>query len=229
MAVTAAVPREASTEFLLDVYQALDGMHAARGWHWWPDVDPFEVVVGAILVQNTSWTNVERALAHLREAEALSPEAMARLSEAELEELVHPSGQYRQKARKLRAFLDLAGRHGGIERLMALDPATLRSELLATWGIGPETADAILVYGALHPVFVVDAYTARLFGRLGLGPAATSYDAWQRFFDERLPADRDLRARYHALIVMHCKHLCLKRAPRCGDCALRPRCGFAPS
>lgn len=220
----------ATTRDLLAILGELDALHAWRGWHWWPDADPFEVITGSILVQNTAWTNVERALDRLREARALSPSAMAALPEAVLEELVRPSGQYRQKARKLRAFLVLAERHGGLEALLALPAATLREELLATWGIGPETADAIAVYAAHKPAFVIDAYTMRLFARLGVGPVASrDYATWQAFFVANLPEDRDLWARYHALIVMHCKHLCRKRSPKCGECTLAARCLFARS
>ncbi len=213
---------------MLEIYRKLDGMHAWRGWHWWPDGEPFEVIVGAILVQNTSWTNVERALEKLRQAGALTVDAMASLSEEALEELVRPSGQYRTKAKKLRAFLALVDEYGGLEKLLALDAPVLRARLLATWGIGPETADAIVLYAAKQPAFVIDAYTQRLMSRLGLGPASTTdYATWQRFFTERLEPDRDLWARYHALIVLHCKHLCRKRAPKCGECTLAARCEYA--
>lgn len=219
-----SVPREA----LLSVYEALETMHAWRGWHWWPDADPFEVCVGAILVQNTQWANVESALDRLRAAQALIPQAMSALPVAALEDLVRPSGQYRQKARKLQTFLALVEQHGGLERLLALPADALRDVLLATWGIGPETADCILLYAAGYPRFIVDAYLIRLYTRLGLGPTgSTSYEAWQRFFESALPVDRDLWARYRALIVLHCKHLCLKRRPRCGECLLAPRCPAA--
>jgi endonuclease-3 related protein len=218
----------APDERLLDVYRALDEMHTWRGWHWWPDVEPFEVVVGAILVQNTSWTNVERALARLGAAEALDPAVMSGLDDGELEELVRPSGQYRQKAKKLRAFLELVRRHGSIGRLLALPPEDLRAELLATWGIGKETADCVLLYAALQPRFIVDAYLIRLYSRLDIGPVESSdYDTWQAFFESTLPIDRDFWAKYRALIVLHCKHLCRKRAPKCGECLLAPGCGFA--
>lgn len=220
-------------EKLIDVYRALEAMHAWRGWHWWPDADPFEVAVGSILVQNTMWTNVERAIERLKSAGALTPEAMGALSQEALEELVRPSGQYRQKALKLRAFLALAARHGGFDALMGLDPVELRAALLGCWGIGPETADAIVVYAARNPALVIDAYTMRLFGRLDLGPVASrDYHEWQRWMLDALegaapPGEwRDLLARYHALIVMHCKHLCLKNRPKCGDCALLDRCAF---
>jgi endonuclease-3 related protein len=218
----------AAREALLAVNDSLETMHAWRGWHWWPDADPFEVCVGAILVQNTQWTNVERALERLRAADALSPAAMAALPLPALEELVRPSGQYRQKARKLQAFLACVEEHGGLERLLALPADALRAVLLGTWGIGRETADCILLYAAGYPRFIVDAYLIRLYTRLGLGPVGSaSYEAWQRFFESELPEDRELWARYRALIVLHCKHLCLKRRPRCGDCLLAPRCPAA--
>lgn len=209
---------------LLAVFEELRRMHEWRGWHWWPGADPFEVVVGCILVQNTMWTNVERALERLRAADALNPLAMAALSPAALEELVRPSGQYRQKAIKLRRFLGLVGEAGSFEALLALPGPELRARLRDTWGIGDETADAIVLYAAHQPAFVIDAYTQRVFGRLGLGPGTTRYGEWQRYFVERLREDRDLWARYHALIVLHAKHLCLKRAPRCAECALADRC-----
>lgn len=231
--MTATEPPRATdhpvTRELLDIYETLDALHAWRGWHWWPDADPFEVIVGAILVQNTSWTNVERALDRLRAANVLHPAAMSALSQEALEEVIRPSGQYRQKAKKLRAFLELVESHGSLENLLALEPPVLRAELLATWGIGPETADAIIVYAQRKPAFVIDAYTIRLYERLGLGPGGRSYDEWQRYFVSHLPEDRELWARYHALIVLHNKHLCLKTRPRCDECTLRSRCTFPQS
>ncbi|MGK2966770.1 MAG: endonuclease III domain-containing protein [Tepidiformaceae bacterium] len=201
-------------------------MHAWRGWHWWPDAEPFEVIVGGILVQNTAWTNVERALDRLRAADALEPGRMAALTDNELEELVRPSGQHRQKAKKLRAMLELVMAAGSLRALLETPGPELRARLLATWGIGEETADAIVLYASHQPSFVVDAYTQRIFGRLGLGPGSGRYGDWQRYFVERLEEDRDLWARFHALIVLHAKHLCRKRAPLCGQCSLAPRCGF---
>ena len=223
-----------STGPVIEVYYALDEMHAWRGWHWWPDADPFEVCVGCILVQNTMWSNVERAIERLKGADALTPASMSSLSHEQLEELVRPSGQYRQKALKLRAFLDLAGAHGGFERLMATEAAALRPILLGCFGIGPETADAMICYAARQPAFAADAYSMRLFSRLGLGPIESrDYHTWQRWVFEALDGTkpdgwgpRDLIARYHALIVMHCKHLCLKNRPKCGECLLRARCTY---
>jgi len=217
---------------LLDVYRALDQMHAWRGWHWWPDADPFEVIVGAILVQNTAWTNVERALGNLRAVGSLDPGVMAHLDPEELEVLVRPSGQYRQKARKLRAFLQAVKEAGSLEGLLGRPPADLRARLLGTWGIGEETADCIVLYAARRPSFVIDAYTQRLFSRLGIGPAGSSYGQWKDYFEAALaepdPARRrELWARYHALVVMHCKHVCRKRTPLCAQCALAAGCPAA--
>ncbi|MGE3075412.1 MAG: endonuclease III domain-containing protein [Dehalococcoidia bacterium] len=219
---------------LVEVYHALDEMHSWRGWHWWPDADPFEVCVGCILVQNTMWTNVERAIARLKSANALTPDSMDALPHGELEELVRPSGQYRQKALKLRAFLDLCREHGGFQALMDTDAESLRPILLGCFGIGPETADAMICYAARQPAFAADAYSMRLFSRLGLGPVQSrDYHTWQRWviggLDGAEPDGsglRDLLARYHALIVMQCKHLCLKNRPKCGECNLTSRCEF---
>lgn len=214
---------------LLAVYRDLDAMHGARHWHWWPDADPFEVIVGAILVQNTMWSNVERALDLLRAADVLTPDVMSGLSIEQLEELVRPSGQFRQKAKKLVAFLALVKEHGSLEQLLALEPVVLRARLLATWGIGPETADCILLYAARHPSFIVDAYLIRLFTRLGIGPThTTNYDTWQAFVESALPVDRELWARFRAEIVLHCKFLCTKNRPKCHDCLLFERCPGSP-
>ncbi|MDE2670083.1 MAG: hypothetical protein OXI51_10560 [Chloroflexota bacterium] len=203
-------------------------MHGAEHWHWTAETDPFEVAVGAILVQHTNWTNAERAIDRLRDAGVLDPVRLEELPDEAIEELVRPSGQYRTKARKLRAFLDLVARHGSPEALLALPSDVLRAELLATWGIGEETADAIALYAAGRPAVVVDAYTRRLFSRLGLGPPPDdSYAAWQAYLAAELPGDAPALARFHALAVLHAKRLCLARRPRCGGCDLAPRCTFA--
>lgn len=219
---------------VVDTYHALERMHEWRGWHWWPDADPFEVCVGCILVQNTMWSNVERAIERLVAANALTPAAMGALSQEALEELIRPSGQYRQKALKLRAFLALCGSHGGFDALMAIPADQLRPILLGTFGIGPETADAMICYAARQPAFAADAYSMRLFSRLGLGPIESrDYHVWQRWVLAALEgaapddwSERDLLARYHALIVMHCKHTCVKNRPKCGECELLARCPF---
>jgi endonuclease-3 related protein len=206
-------------------------MHLARGWHWDANTDAFEIAVGSILVQNTAWTNVERALDRLRAADVLEPAKLGALPVEELEDLIRPSGQYRQKAKKLQALLALAESQGGFDALMALDTTVLRSALLATWGIGPETADAIVLYSAKRATFVIDAYTQRVFGRLGLGPGSIAYGAWQCWFEEALPNDdpraSELYGRFHALIVLHAKHLCRKLQPRCAACVFAARCPAA--
>jgi len=211
-----------------DVFAALEAMHGSRRWHWDDTTAPFEVAVGCILVQNTAWTNAERAIDALRAAGALAPDSLAALGDDDIEALVRPSGQYRQKARKLRAFLDLCARVGGFDALLAMPMLELRACLLATWGIGPETADAVVLYCSRQPAFVIDAYTQRLFVRLALGPASSRYADWQAFFTTVLPPDAQLYARWHALIVQHAKYICRKSAPRCGECVLahaaRSRC-----
>jgi len=221
-----------------DVAAALEAMHGWREWHWWPDADPFEVCVGAILVQNTMWANVERALDRLRAADVLAPAVMVALSVEELEGLIRPSGQFRQKQLKLRAFLALVDAHGSMDALMAVPAEELRGRLLGTFGIGPETADCIILYAAHQPAFIVDAYLIRLFTRLGMGPvSSTNYDVWQRWVLAQLAADarfshaltqRDTWARFRAEIVMHCKFLCRKRAPGCHECGLLSRCPGSP-
>ncbi len=193
----------ASEARVRDVYERLAERYGPRGW--WPADSPFEVIVGAILTQRTAWTNVEKALANLKQAGALSPAAMRALSVDELAELIRPSGFYRSKARKLLAFLAMLAERfeGDLERLLAAPSAELRASLLATHGIGAETADAILVYAARQPFFVVDAYTRRTFSRLGVRPDGDTYSAWQGLFEESLPRDAAVYGEYHALIVEH--------------------------
>jgi endonuclease-3 related protein len=214
-----------SAERLMAIFHGLDRMHGWRQWHWDPDSDPFEVAVGAILVQNTQWTNAEAATERLKAAGALNVPAMSSIETEALAELIRPSGQFRQKAKKLRAFLDLIEAHGSFPALLALPADDLRAKLVATWGIGEETADAIIAYAAHQPAFVIDAYTRRLFARLGVGPVeSTAYTTWQRFFTSTLPVDGELWGRFHSLIVLHCKYLCRKSAPVCGECALSGSC-----
>ena len=219
------------------VYQALNAMHGDEHWHWWPPPSAFEIVAGCILVQNTTWVSVEKSLGRLRAAGALDPAGMAALSDAELEECIRPSGVFRVKARKLRTFLALLYDQfdGDTERLVALPAADLRATLLATWGIGRETADAIALYAGQKPVWIVDAYLLRLFGRLGLGPGAAdpapsaqharTYATWRAWFEGRLLLDVDHYARFRALVVIHCKKLCRVK-PKCGDCLLLARCPY---
>jgi endonuclease-3 related protein len=173
----------------LDVYRRLLAVYGPQGW--WPfgsaqdrpgNGDPFEVVVGAILTQNTAWANVERALARLRTAGVLSVDGIRGIDEAALAELIRPSGYFNGKARKLKAFVAMVDAEfgGDLATLLALPLAALRPQLLATHGIGPETADAIALYAAGRPAFVVDAYTRRIADRLGLAPPARTYEGYRR-------------------------------------------------
>jgi endonuclease-3 related protein len=180
------------------------------------------------LTQAVAWSNVERALANLRVAGALTPAALYALDEPALATLLRPAGYYTVKARRLRAVVRLVVEEygGDVARLLGLPLAELRARLLATYGVGEETADDILVYAAHRPSFVVDAYTVRLFTRLGLGPetARRRYADWQGFFMANLAPEASLFNEYHALIVRHGKVRCTKRAPRCAGCSLLDLC-----
>lgn len=215
-------PRSLSAR-LLEIYRRLFSIYGPQ--RWWPGKTAFEIVVGAILTQSAAWTNVEKALNNLRAAGALSPAALHSLDVAEIARLVRPSGYYNTKAQKLKAFVAMlaANFNGDLDALLALPEATLRPLLLSTYGIGPETADSILLYAADRPVFVIDAYTRRVFSRLGIGPEQDTYHGWQMMFMASLEADAALFNEYHALIVRLAKDFCRKR-PRCHLCPLRDGC-----
>jgi len=191
---------------------------------WWPARTPFEVIVGAILTQNTAWANVERAMGNLRRARLLTPGAMERVSNARLARLVRPSGYFRQKAKKLKAFVHFLREYygGSLARMFRRPTAELREQLLAVHGIGPETADSILLYAGGHPVFVVDAYTHRILGRHNLTNGKTDYGAVRSLFEMNLPRDAGLYNEFHALLVNVGKNWCRKSQPRCGECPLLP-------
>lgn len=205
---------------LHEVYERLYGRFGPR--YWWPAKTPLEVAVGAILTQNTAWANVERAMERLRAEGLLEFAALRRTPESKLRELIRPAGYYNQKARYLAGLIAFLDREcgGDLAQLFAGDGATVRAKLLEQPGIGPETADSILLYAGGCPVFVVDAYTFRIFSRLKLGPAGASYEAMQAFFMENLPRHPALYNEYHALIVALGKHVCRSR-PRCAECPLR--------
>lgn len=194
---------------------------------WWPARTPFEVIVGAILTQNTAWSNVEKAIANLRRERLLTPRAIEHVPEARLARLVRPSGYFRQKAKKLKAFVRfLRAAHGAsLTRMFRTPTPQLREQLLSVWGIGPETADSILLYAGQHPVFVVDAYTHRILGRHGLLPAAAvakpDYEAPRARFEAELPRKAQLYNEFHALLVNVGKNWCRPRQPRCEDCPLK--------
>lgn len=202
------------------MYRAM--LHALGPQNWWPGRTRLEVIVGAILTQNTAWTNVARAIANLRRERVLTPEALAELPGPRLARLIRPSGYYRTKAARVKRFLRfLRARYAlNLSRMFARHPSILREELLSVSGIGPETADSILLYAGGVPVFVVDAYTRRILGRHGLIQPDATYDAVQVHVMENLPPDTRLYNEYHALLVAVGKDFC-RPAPRCARCPLR--------
>jgi endonuclease-3 related protein len=203
------------------VYRALAAHYGPQ--HWWPARTRFEMMVGAILTQNTAWANVKRAIARLRRTRALTPRRMHALPLSELAERIRPAGYFNVKARRLRAFTGwlIAAYGGSIRRMLRTPPERLREELLAVNGIGPETADSILLYAGGHPVFVVDAYTRRFLIRHGWLNEGATYDEVAAVFTRRLPRDPALYNEFHALIVALGKRHC-RAAPRCETCPLKP-------
>ncbi len=188
---------------------------------WWPGGDPFETMAGAVLTQNTAWRNAERSLELLREAGALSAPAVLELPVERIEELVRPAGGWRRKARTLAALARTTDRHeGGLQELLGQDADSLRDELLAVRGIGPETADAILLYAAGRPVFVVDAYARRYVSRHGICGERAGYGEIQELFERALGGDAAMLAESHALLVALGKRFC-RADPVCGECPLR--------
>ncbi|MHB8173015.1 MAG: endonuclease III domain-containing protein [Nitrospirota bacterium] len=190
--------------------------------HWWPGETPFEVMVGAILTQNTNWGNVEKAITNLKRAGALSPEAINAMPEGTLAELIRPSGYFNIKSKRLKSFIRylMETYDGNIKKMREREPAQVRSELLSVTGIGPETADSIMLYALDMPVFVVDAYTKRIFSRHGFFPPDSDYHEVQKFFMDALPRDVKLYNEYHALIVRLAKERCVKKVGECQICIL---------
>ena len=208
---------------LLKLY---DDLHAKYGeQNWWPAETPFEVAIGAILGQATAWRNVVKAINNLKAANLLNPDGLSKLSQDELETLILPSGYYRAKAKKVRAFLThLQGYHSNrLSSLFEQELPTLRKELLSIYGIGEETADSILLYAAKKPIFVVDTYTYRLLERLGWFSGKYHYGRLQQIFMGNLPHNCQLFNQYHALIVIHGARICQK-TPQCERCVLRNQC-----
>ena len=196
--------------------------------HWWPGETPFEIAVGAVLTQNTAWSNVDRAIASLKAAHAMTATGLLALSEPDLEQAIRPAGYYRVKARYLRTLAAWIDRRAGgdLSTLASEDVRSLRSELLALRGVGKETADSILLYAIGKPAFVVDAYTRRITARLRLLPENATYDATQQYFTTRLPDDARLFNEFHALLVRLAKDHCRTRSV-CRACPLEQRCPSA--
>ncbi|MDH4320046.1 MAG: endonuclease III domain-containing protein [Desulfobulbaceae bacterium] len=200
-----------------------DTLYTAFGpQHWWPGETPFEVLIGAVLTQNTAWTNVERAIANLKAADALSLDGLAALDTVILAELIRPSGYYNQKAARLQGLIRyITDTHGDLDAFFDQDTESLREELLSLKGIGPETADSIALYAAGKPTFVVDAYTHRIFSRHNLIAEEAGYHEIREMFMDGLPEDVPLYNEYHALIVRLGKEYCKKSKPRCEQCPLQ--------
>lgn len=196
--------------------------------HWWPCDSPFEMMVGAVLTQNTAWGNVEKAIHNLRANRALSAAAIVRQPPAVLAGWIKPSGYFNIKARRLQNFCRWYLDAGGFAALQRLDTITLRHQLLAINGVGHETADDMLLYAFERPVFVIDAYTRRLLVRLGLAQGEESYDKLRHAFEQQLGATRRQVAlfnEYHALIVIHAKVSC-RKTPLCDGCCLLRHCPY---
>jgi endonuclease-3 related protein len=220
------VDNKSLAKALRDIYRRLLARYGPQ--HWWPAAEPFEVIVGAILTQSAAWGNVEKAIANLKEANALSPKTLRSLSTPKLAKLVRPCGYYNAKALKLKSFAYWLGNHhrDDLNKLFAGNVDELRQQLLSINGIGQETADSIILYAAAKPSFVIDAYTRRIISRMGLAPAKNSYAAYQALFMEHLPPDAKLFNEYHALLVYLGKKVCRPR-PLCPQCCLDEPCQFS--
>ncbi len=207
------------SEQLSEIYQLLFDRFGPQ--HWWPGQTQFEIIIGAILTQNTSWKNVEKAIANLKAVDHMTPDALHKLTHEQLAELIRPAGYFNIKARRLKNFLDWLFENyaGKLSSLEQLDTAQLREELLAVKGIGPETADSILLYAFNRPVFVIDAYTARVMCRHHLIELGADYSQLQDLFASNLPQDVKLFNEYHALFVHVGKDFC-KPTAKCSACPL---------
>lgn len=215
------MPDDAIANFLHEAYHRMAKHFGPT--HWWPGDTPFEIAIGAILTQNTAWTNVEKAIVNLKREKLLHPKAMAACDSERLHQALRPSGYFRQKAERVRLFSQyLLDHYGGSMKRMARRPLeVLRPELLSLKGIGPETADDILLYACHLPVFVVDAYTRRILSRHGHVEPDIRYEPLRALFEARLPQDIRQWQEYHGLIVFTAKDFC-RSHPRCEGCPLQP-------
>lgn len=202
-------------------YKLLFNHHGAQGW--WPGDSVFEIMVGAVLTQNTAWTNVEKAIDNLRQADALDPEVISQAHHKRLAAWLKPSGYFNIKAKRVRALCRFLLEQGGEGELKKIGTDNLRTALLEINGIGPETADDILLYAFDRPVFVIDAYTRRIFRRLGLIQGKEPYEQLRSLFENNLTRESTLFNEYHALIVIHGKDVC-KTKPHCQQCCLSENC-----
>lgn len=209
----------AEGKILIEMYERL--LRTVGPRHWWPGESPFEVIVGAILTQNTSWANVEKAIENLKKARILTPTGIRGLEVDELAQVVKPSGFYRLKANRLKRFVDFFYDEfdGDMSRMRSQEPGSLRERLLKVDGIGPETADSILLYALENPIFVVDAYTKRIFSRHDLISEKWNYEEVQEMVMGELDRDVGIYNEFHALLVFLGKYWC-RKIPRCGGCPL---------
>jgi endonuclease-3 related protein len=204
------------------IQQSYDAIFAHWGEQfWWPGRTRLEMMLGAILTQNTTWTNVEKAISNLRKADALTFKTLAKASKEQIAEWIRPAGYFNQKSGYILGMVEIIRERfdGSLHKLFAMDTPALRKELLSWKGIGPETADSILLYAAKRPAFVVDAYTKRVCSRHGWCDSKAPYDTVARLFTDNLPEDVQLYNEYHALIVRLCKEHCNSQ-PKCKGCPL---------
>jgi endonuclease-3 related protein len=209
---------------LLSIYECLLNQYGRQAW--WPADSPFEVMVGAILTQNTHWLNVEKALTLLKQRVNLTPQALLSLSTADLESCLKPSGYFRIKTQRLQNYCRWYLEKGNYSGLDQLSTTELREQFLKVQGIGPETADDILLYAFNRPVFVIDAYTRRLLQRLALIQGHETYEECRQLFETQRPKSVDRYQQYHALIVKHAKQHCKKTKPVCHTCQLEHLCVY---
>ena len=200
---------------LMAVYRRLLDTYGHQDW--WPADSSFEVMGGAVVTQNTAWSNVEKAIKNLKHSDCLSLDRILASSDDDLAQLIRPSGYFNIKARRLKNLCKWMAENGGESKLAGFDTVTLRASLLNVNGVGPETADDILLYAFERPVFVIDAYTRRLFAKLGLIEGSEPYDQLRQVFEIELAADVSLFNQFHALIVRHAKEKCLKSSD-CRHC-----------
>ncbi len=216
---------QSKNQALQDIYHRLMAHYGPQ--YWWPAQEPFEVIIGAILTQSAAWGNVEKAIANLKAAKALSPKALRRLPHSEVATLIHSCGYHNAKAIKVKSFARWLGEYynDNLSKLFANNIDHLRQQLLSIHGIGPETADSIILYAANKPIFVIDTYTRRIINRIGLAPHSDSYTAYQTLFMDNLPTDVRLFNEYHALLVCLAKNVC-RPHPICQQCCLNNTCHF---
>ena len=208
-----------SREQLTEIYKLLFDTFGPQ--HWWPGETPFEIIIGAILTQNTSWSNVEKAIKNLKSTGSLSAEKLRDMNPSQLAELIRPAGYFNVKAKRLKNFIDwfFENYKGKLSNFENVNTDRLRTELLEVKGIGRETADSILLYALNRPVFVVDAYTARIATRHGLIEPGADYEQLRYLFESNLPQDVQLYNEFHALLVRTGKDFCKPKA-RCSGCPL---------